>query len=157
MKYIFSLAVMIICINVNGQTNKFTVSDDKLVIYSLDKFWNEKSVASSWEDFYKLKMVEVVNNYSKKQPLFIQIHALCVDTNFIASIYSVSYRDQDHLGKLRLYIGENNILNPYAIERNKMNISELIKIHSSYPNKFNPIEGLNVISQYGLVGTNKCK
>jgi hypothetical protein len=157
MKYIFSLAVMIICIKVNGQTNKFTVSDDKLVIYSLDKFWNEKSVASSWEDFYKLKMVEVVNNYSKKQLLFIQIHALCIDTNFIANIYSISYRDQDHLGKLRLFIGENNILNPYAIERNKMNITESIKIHESFPNKFNPIEGLNVISQYGLVGTNKCK
>lgn len=147
--------VMAICINTtNAQST--SLSNEQLVIYSMDKYWNESAVAKTFEDMYALKMIEAYNNYASREYLFVQIHSVCQGSKFLGNVYSISYRDKDHLGKLRIFLSENLALNSSAGQQNKNNITTLEKNHTTFPDKFDPIEGLQTISKFGIVGKNKC-
>ncbi len=147
--------VMTICINTT-YAQSTSLSDEQLVTYSMDKYWNESAVAKTFEDMYALKMIEAYNNYASREYLFVQIHSVCQGSKFLGNVYSISYRDKDHLGKLRIFLSENLALNSSAGQQNKNNITTLEKNHTTFPDKFDPIEGLQTISKFGIVGKNKC-
>jgi hypothetical protein len=143
-------------INSLSAQNSSELSNEQLVTYSMEKYWTDPSIAKLFEDKYQLKMQECFNNYSSREALFIQVHSVCKDSKFLGNVYSISYRDKDHLGKLRIYISKNLALNQNAVAKNKANISELVNIHNDFPYKFDPTQGLIAISSIGLIGENKC-
>lgn len=122
----------------------------------MNLYWEKPEMRVIFENHLEISVTEVFNNYSQNDRLFVQVHCVCSSNHFIGNVYSVSYRDKDHLGKLRLFLASNLSDYPDAARMNNENIERLQTQFRTFPNKFNPLLGLIAISRYGLIGLEKC-
>ena len=153
-KLVFFALVIMSCPIARGQNNN--IPSDKIIQYSMIEYWTNSANRELYESAFKYRIKEQTNNYAQKEKIFFSISAVCQDTTFVGNVYNISYRDQDHLGKLRLFIGTNLMFSGKAGQINRENINYLKNQRKDYPSKFDPLEGLLVVASYGLVPIN-CK
>jgi hypothetical protein len=151
------IAVLLWLPGLNAQNlSEKTQKNSAISEYVMNFYWEKPNLRGFYETQFGISMTEVFNNYSQTDKLFVQVHCVCASNQFIGNVYSVSYKDKDHLGKLRFFLANNLSDYPDAIKSNNANVEKLQTQFRTFPNKFNPLLGLMVIGQYGIIGSDKC-